>query len=130
MPTNKHPNLGPHDVRLKSYARENRKYATLSEEMLWRGLRNFRLGGLKFRRQHMIDPFIVDFYCPTHRLIVEVDGDVHDVEEVRIRDAFRQSELERQGYRVFRVSSKDVVSNLSGVLKEIALACGIENPLV
>ena len=78
----------------------------------------------------MIDPFIVDFYCPEHRLIVEVEGDVHDVEEVKLRDAFRQSELERQGYRVLRISSKDVVSNLSGVLKAIALACGIENPRV
>ncbi|HET6400853.1 MAG TPA: endonuclease domain-containing protein [Candidatus Kapabacteria bacterium] len=130
MPTTNHPDLGPLDPRLKAWARENRKSATLSEDYLWRGLRGRRLEGLKFRRQHIIEPFIVDFFCSEHRLVVEIDGDIHDLPEVKNRDVSRQQELERQGYRIIRVRSDDVVANLTGVLTQIAVACGIENPRI
>src|SRR5674476_120698 len=65
--------------RLKKDARTNRKVPTISEAQLWHELRDKKLAGLKFRRQHTIHPFIVDFFCPAHKLIIEVDGDIHEL---------------------------------------------------
>jgi very-short-patch-repair endonuclease len=70
-------NLSPHDKILRA-ARDIRHNATQAEEGLWVALRGRRLAGLKFRRQEVIGPFIADFYCASARLIVEVDGDIHD----------------------------------------------------
>ncbi|MQY72086.1 MAG: DUF559 domain-containing protein, partial [Dehalococcoidia bacterium] len=63
--------------KLKPLAREMRRAPTLAEEVLWQHLRNSQMGGFKFRRQHPIDRFIVDFYCFKIRLVIEVDGPVH-----------------------------------------------------
>ena len=88
------------DKRLLKFAREGRKDATHTEKMLWRALRDRRQDGLKFRRQAVIGEYIADFYCAEHRLIVEVDGDIHDLESVQRHDVFRQQTLEMAGYRV------------------------------
>ena len=72
---------------LDQRARELRRKATPAEAILWEALRAGRLDGLKFRRQHAIGRFILDFYCATHRLCVEVDGEVH--EKQRERDMAR-----------------------------------------
>ncbi|HUU45024.1 MAG TPA: endonuclease domain-containing protein, partial [Acidobacteriota bacterium] len=74
----------------------------MPERLLWARLRNRRLDGIKFRRQHPIGPFVVDFFCESCRLVVELDGDSHgtQVEE----DSRRTLWLQRQGYRVVRFS--------------------------
>jgi len=91
--------------RLVAMAQEFRKEQTPSERILWQALRGRQLG-VKFRRQHPIGPFIVDFFCAQRALIVEVDGSVHagQVE----RDCERQELLEFCGYRVVRVMAYDV----------------------
>lgn len=99
---------------MQDCARQFRKMPTLSENLLWQALRNRQLLGLKFRRQQPIGPFVVDFFCPEQRVIVEVDGPIH--ESQRERDAERQSLLEQCGYQVIRVKAQDVEERLPQVL--------------
>ena len=80
-------------------ARELRQEQTSAETKVWRLLRDRRLGGLKFRRQHVIGNRVVDFVCLSARLVIEIDGDTHDDPEA---DARRTAELEHAGYRVIR----------------------------
>ena len=81
-------------------ARELRRTMTETERLLWSHLRNRQLGGLKFRRQHPLGPSIVDFYCAAKRLVVEVDGGIHDSQ--CDRDAVRTERLEEHGCKVIR----------------------------
>jgi very-short-patch-repair endonuclease len=88
--------------KLLAAARISRRTPTASEALLWAALRRNQLG-VSFRRQQPIGPFIVDFYCPAQRLIIEVDGKVHEGREER--DSERQALLEAVGYRVVRFSA-------------------------
>ncbi|MBT3605014.1 MAG: endonuclease domain-containing protein [Candidatus Latescibacteria bacterium] len=103
---------------VRQRARELRKNLTPSEKVLWQSLRGRKCNGWKFRRQHPIGRFIVDFYCAEIRLIVEVDGGVHLERE--LYDAERTELLEKQGYRVIRFSNEEVFQNLDRVLMRIA----------
>jgi very-short-patch-repair endonuclease len=116
------------DKRLLKFAREGRKDATHTEKMLWRALRDRRQDGLKFRRQAVIGEYIADFYCAEHRLIVEVDGDIHDLESVQRHDVFRQQTLEMAGYRVVRFSGDEVYKQLDWVIEKIVAACREPSP--
>jgi very-short-patch-repair endonuclease len=99
-------------------AKELRRAMTPEEVLLWERLRNNRLNGLHFRRQQVIDGFIVDFYCHAAGLVVEVDGGVHlDRTDY---DAERDRILQGRGLRVLRVPNSEVRESLSGVLKLIA----------
>ncbi|MCO6451640.1 MAG: GAF domain-containing protein [Caldilineales bacterium] len=95
-------------------ARTYRKMPTPSEEILWEALRGKKLEGRKFRRQQPIGPFVVDFYCSPERLIVEIDGPIH--EQQREADQERQALLETLGLRFVRVTAEQVENNLSIVL--------------
>jgi very-short-patch-repair endonuclease len=86
-------------------------------------LRNRQLGGLKFRRQHPIGPYIVDFFCHESKLVIELDGQSHEGKEHY--DNRRQQYLESQGYRVFRVLNDDVLDDVDAVARGIATAAGI-----
>lgn len=103
-------------------ARELRREMTPSERILWERLRAHRLAGLHFRRQHVILGYIVDFSCDAARLIVEVDGLVHSTQ--READRERDAMLSAEGYRILRISNRDVAVDLSGVLARIREACG------
>ncbi|SFH54550.1 endonuclease domain-containing protein [Planctomicrobium piriforme] len=109
---------------LQIRARELRKEATQPERILWRALRNRRLCKLKFLRQCVIDEFVVDFVCREQKLIIEIDGDSHA--ERAAKDFLREQRLKADGYRVFRVSNDDVLTNLEGVLIGIVAAAGID----
>ena len=102
-------------------ARELRQHMTVAERWLWGRLRNKQLGGLKFRRQHPLGPFISDFYCAACRLVVEIDGDIHDLQAER--DAVRTEQFEQYGYRVIRFRNDQVFSDIAGVLAAIQTAC-------
>ena len=104
---------------LRDIARKLRKRPTGSEDRLWQALRNRRLDGLKFLRQHPIGVSIVDFYCHEKRLVVEVDGGIHKDRDVRERDQLRQELIEQHGVRVFRCSDEDVEQDLEAVLNRI-----------
>ena len=106
--------------KLKPVCREMRRKPTRTEDSLWQRLRNRRLAGFRFRRQHSIERFVVDFYCPEADLIVEVDGPIHRYE--RAEDAIRQEFLEAQGLRVLRFSDEDVTMRLAEVLTRVSLA--------
>ena len=95
---------------------------TKSETVLWRKLKGTQLG-YKFRRQWGIEKYIVDFYCPKVKLVIEVDGITHDEEAVAIRDAEREEYLVSLGLKVIRFSSNDVLKNLDSVVESIFNTC-------
>ena len=101
-----------------SRARKLRREMSLPEVVLWQALRNGRLAGLRFRRQHPIGPYILDFYCPSARLAVEVDGFAHDTAARVLHDERRQAWLAQRGIMVLGIRVGDVLSDerLEGVL--------------
>jgi very-short-patch-repair endonuclease len=102
-------------------ARELRRVQTPAERSLWSHLRDRQLEGLKFRRQQPLGNFIVDFFCSSARLVVEIDGDSHAglVEYDHDRTVW----LESQGYEVIRFTNREVRENLTGVLEAILEKC-------
>lgn len=100
-------------------ARLLRMNMTLAEKALWELLRRKGLNGIRFRRQHPISCFIVDFYCHRAGLVIEIDGDVHSEKEQSERDEDRTSELEKLGLRVIRFENEEVLINTLGVLAKI-----------
>ena len=104
----------------KGLARTMRHAPTAAERKLWKHLRGRQLAGMSFRRQHVIGRFIVDFFCPEQRLVLEIDGGVH---EGRLeRDAERTRTLEALGLRVLRFSNLDVLNDTHAVVLRIAAA--------
>ncbi|MDP2336342.1 MAG: isoleucine--tRNA ligase [Bacteroidota bacterium] len=104
---------------LKEKSKEFRKFSTQAEAFLWETLRNKKLEGFKFRRQHFIDQFIADFVCLSKKLIIEVDGSIHSLPENQISDAERSERLNSLGYRILRFSNDQVLTNIDNVLTEI-----------
>ena len=102
-------------------ARALRQKMTPAEEKLWQCLRNKRLHGLKFRRQHPLGPFIADFYCAEHRLVVEVDGPIHLQRSVE--DTERTAQFETFGYHVIRFKNEEILNNINEVLRQIEAVC-------
>ncbi len=100
-------------------AKAMRQALTNAETMLWSRLRRGQIRGLKFRRQHPIGPFIVDFACWEARLVIEVDGATHSSESERKKDANRTAFLDQAGWDVLRVWNNEVYSNLNGVIEAI-----------
>lgn len=90
---------------------------TPAEARLWSVLRNKQLAGLRFRCQHPVGSFILDFYCPAYKLVVEVDGEIHD-HQIEY-DAARSAQLAEYGYRVLRFRNEQVINDLPQVLAAI-----------
>jgi len=97
-------------------ARMLRREMTLPEVLLWKSLRRDRLG-VRFRRQHPMGPYILDFYCEPERLAVEIDGSAHDHPDQVAHDRRRTAWLELQGVTVIRYPASDILGNLAGVLE-------------
>ncbi len=97
-----------------------RNHLTSAEATLWKSLQRKQLEGRKFRRQHSVFNFIVDFYCPSERLIIELDGAVHLGFAQRNNDLERTLKLEKEGFKVLRFENKFVFESLDWVLSEIA----------
>jgi very-short-patch-repair endonuclease len=106
------------DHRLTRFAKEMRTGMTEPETRMWLQLRAERFEGIKFRRQKVIGPFIADFAANEPALVVEIDGDTHDVDDPR--DAARTSYLNERGYHVVRFTNLDVMTNMDGVLIRLA----------
>ncbi|MCB9450786.1 MAG: endonuclease domain-containing protein [Anaerolineaceae bacterium] len=100
--------------KLKPLARQMRHEPTPAEDILWQRLRNRQVSGAKFRRQYAIERFIVDLACLEYRLIIEIDGDIHDYQQDY--DMLRQAFLEAQGFQVLRFSNDDVLQSLDVVV--------------
>jgi len=101
----------------RELARQLRKTMTTQEEILWRALRNKGLGNVRFRRQQVIAGFVVDFYCPSARLAIEVDGTSHTARKQY--DADRDRVLSELGIRTLRIGNESVERDLAGVLRRI-----------
>jgi very-short-patch-repair endonuclease len=102
----------------KPLRQELRKNASPIERLLWAKLRGGQLG-VKFRRQQGIGPYVVDFYCPTASLVIEVDGESHYWAGKQDYDKARDCYIEQQGLKILRFSNLDVIHGLDGVLTRI-----------
>jgi very-short-patch-repair endonuclease len=107
--------------RQRQFARQMRAQPTDAEHVLWQRLRHdITLAGLHFRRPVLIGPFIVDFASRKAKIVIELDGGLHNWQQAS--DALRQRQIEAAGYRVLRFWNNDVLGNLEGVLTEIQSA--------
>ncbi len=107
--------MKPDPIR-QEYARMMRSSPTPTERMFWEIVRSGRVEGFKFRRQHRIGKFIVDFVCLSKRLIVEIDGDIHQDKIHQISDSIREQELKEMGYKVLRFTNEEVTDNYAWVM--------------
>jgi very-short-patch-repair endonuclease len=105
--------------KLYQYARDLRGSQTLPEDILWQYLRSRRLDGLKFRRQHPLVEYVADFYCHEKKLVIELDGAVHDTEVNKDYDEARTNWLADLDVTVIRFRNKDVLHNLESVITAI-----------
>ncbi|SJM61103.1 protein of unknown function DUF559 [Brevundimonas diminuta 3F5N] len=111
----------PPTVEIYRRASKMRRALTPPEARLWTQIKGGGLEGLKFRRQHSVGPYILDFYCPAARLAVEVDGATHDDRGQIAHDSRRTAWLKTQGIEVLRIRATDVRDHLDGVLAVILL---------
>jgi len=107
-------------AKLKPKAQAMRSQSSSGEDRLWQELRRNQIEGKHFRRQHPIDRFIVDFYCGDAKLVIEVDGSIHD-DQVE-QDAGRQATLEALGFRVLRFTNDEILADLPSVIERITSA--------
>lgn len=115
-----YPSAQANDPEQKELRRQLRQHLTPAEALLWRAMRGRGVGGLKFRRQQGIGPYVMDFYCPEVRLCVELDGSAH---EYRYEYDERRTEyLAEQGIRVIRFQNEQVYKCLDAVVAEILRA--------
>lgn len=101
------------------FARQLRKDQTDVEQILWEFLRNRRFNAVKFRRQHPIGPYVVDFVSLDKKLIIELDGGQHNTESGKEKDKERKIWLEQQGFQLLRFWNNEVISDLDNVLEVI-----------
>jgi len=107
--------------------RQLRNNLTPAEAFLWTQIKARQLDNRRFTKQHSIGPYIVDFYCASENLIIELDGEVHNNPQAEEYDARRTEYLERLGYKVIRFENKMVFDYLPSVLKEIQNNFNTEN---
>jgi very-short-patch-repair endonuclease len=110
-------------------ARQLRQEPTSAEVKLWDALRGRRLAGLKFRRQHPYERFVLDFFCVEHQLVVELDGGVHAEPTQAARDAERTEFLQSRGIRVLRFKNEIVENEIETVLRQIEESLSPHSPL-
>jgi len=103
----------------KAKRRELRNNATDAERLLWQRLKSKQITGVKFRRQFSVDQYVLDFYAPSVKLAIEIDGPTHLSEEAMEYDEARTKDIERFGIRILRVTNVDVYTNMEGVLLKI-----------
>ncbi len=116
------------DQRVVNQARQLRRNSTEAERRLWSKLNSMQLDGVKFRRQHPIGPYIIDFVCLGCKLVLEIDGGQHSEDDVRKSDESRTAWLIKEGYQVLRFWNNDVVNNIDGVVENIKEALRLLSP--
>ena len=111
--------------RIFKNAKELRRNQTPAEELLWKILRSHKLDGLKFRRQHPVSWFIADFYCHELKLIIELDGGIHELEEVKAYDIRREKKLRSLGLTVIRFKNELVYTEPEVILNSVLELRGV-----
>jgi len=103
----------------KSFRRKLRKEQTFTEKIIWRYLKDRNFLDCKFRRQYSIDRYVIDFYCPELKLAVEIDGDVHDLKDVKEKDGNRENYLKAFGITFVRIKNDEFLGNAEKAFKKI-----------
>lgn len=106
---------------IRAFAKELRKNMTPAEKLLWNRLRNRKVANCKFRRQHPIDTFIADFYCHEKKLVIEIDGKIHNKQKQY--DINRTAEMQNYGITVIRITNDEVEKELEKVVEVIEKVC-------
>ncbi len=109
----------PVPLPLLKAARDLRKNMTDAERLLWQALRGKQMDGFRFRKQHPFCQYVIDFYCPSIKLAIELDGGQHNSEEGKLKDSERTAFLEQHGIHVLRFWNNELMSNLEGTLEQI-----------
>jgi very-short-patch-repair endonuclease len=125
MPARKHGYFSARPKRfalIRPFAKANRLNPTAAEHALWLRLKGKQLAGFHFRRQHVIDRYVVDFVCLQRSLIIEVDGGYHFCGEMPKLDAERTLRLNAMGFRIIRFSNEEVLNKMHRVLHDITQA--------
>ena len=104
---------------IQDRAKELRQIETKAEKLLWEKLRAKKLDGFKFRRQHPIERFIADFYCHKAKLVIEVDGGIHNDPKVKERDEGRAAEIEKYDIKIIRFTNEEVINKIEYVVEKI-----------
>ncbi len=107
--------------RTIEFAKQNRKEPTTEEDIVWQELRNRKLDGFKFRRQHPVAGYIPDFVCIEAKIIIEIDGQYHDEKEQQKFDAAREEWLKENGFSMLRFTNSEVTQHLNAVLETISV---------
>lgn len=111
-------------LSLESKRKALRQKMPQPEIMVWSKLRNRQLNGFKFKRQYSVGNYILDFYCPSDRLAIELDGDSHFRKSAKEKDQIRDNYLEALHINVLRFTNKEITENLEGVLEAIIKVLG------
>lgn len=105
--------------KIYEFAKGLRQSSTVAELLLWEHIRNRKLSGLKFRRQHPLDNYIADFYCHEKRLVIELDGAIHSNKKAEEMDANRTFVLTELSITVVRFKNDEVISDIKSVIESI-----------
>ena len=108
-----------YNIKLKNRARELRNNQTDAEKLLWQKLRGQQLRGFRFYRQRIIGNYIVDFYCPNAKIVIELDGSHHYKDNQKEYDQERDHYLNTEGFKVLRYSNLEISKNLDGIILDI-----------
>ena len=108
-----------YNTKLKTLSRQLRKNMTVAERLLWSKIRAKQLKGYQFYRQRTIGNYIVDFYCPKAKLVIELDGGQHYSNKGLEKDKIRDDYIREQKLNLLRLSDRDVFENLNGVVERI-----------
>ena len=119
--------LDAEDRAFKTAKRERRSY-NLPEVLIWRELRK-RPGGFKFRRHHPLSKLTLDFTCLERRVVIEIDGQAHNMGERPERDERRDAYLRSRGFAILRIPATDVLKDLNAAVEAIVAACADRQPL-
>jgi len=112
-------NYNFYNKNLREFARKNRKQMTMAEACLWKYALKAKLTGYTFNRQRPVLNYIADFMCKELKLIIEVDGNIHLLEDVAAKDIIRQTHLEEAGFKVIRFKNEEVLNSMIGVRRAI-----------
>ena len=120
MPESYNDNLHKYSSpKIYEFAKDLRQTSTVAEQLLWEHIRNKKLSGLKFRRQHPLDNYIADFYCHEKKLAIELDGGIHNNKEAKAMDDNRTFMLTELNITVLRFKNEEVINNVEHVIKSI-----------
>ena len=110
-------------ISIRDKAQTLKANETKAEKVLWQYLKAKQIDGFKFRRQHAIEIFIADFYCHSLKLVIELDGEIHNTKENKEHDKSRTYELEKYGITVIRFTNNEIFTNIEAVIKQIKTIC-------